>query len=71
MMDGPKSTLAIVLDGIAEVPADYPFPRTALARLLEGVMARGRVELDDPGTIEMGERLLSAARKQAATEHFQ
>lgn len=70
-MDERKSTLAIMLDGIAEVPADYPFPRTTLARLLEIVMERARIELDDPRTIDMGERLLDKAREQAEVEQFQ
>lgn len=66
-----KSTLAKLLDGFADVPDDYPFPDTTLARLLEYVMERMRAEVDDPGVIEVGELLVSKAREKAAAEHFQ
>lgn len=66
-----KSTLAKLLDGFADVPDDYPFPDTMLARLLEHVMERMRAEVNDPGVIKIGELLVSKAREKAAAEHFQ
>lgn len=66
-----KSTLAKLLDGFAEVPDDYPFPDTTLARLLECVVEKMRSEVNDQGIIEMAELLVFKAREKAAAEHFQ
>lgn len=66
-----KSTLAKLLDGYADVPDDYPFPDTMLARLLERVVEKMRAEVDDPGVMEMAELLVSKAREKATAEHFQ
>lgn len=71
MTDESQSLLAIMLDGIADVPADYPFPKTMLARLFGEIIEDMGKNIDDPRMIDMGERVLAATRKFAAAEHFQ
>lgn len=68
MEAGSRSRLELLLDGIAEV-SDHP--KTTLAQMLEGVVARARAEQDDPRTIEMGEWMAGQAWEQAEAEHFQ
>ncbi|WP_375428590.1 hypothetical protein [uncultured Sphingomonas sp.] len=70
MLDYHISTLATVLDGIADVLVDHPFPRTTLARVLEDVLAKARDDVDNPLMLGMGEGLLCKAWEQAEAEHF-
>lgn len=66
-----QSRLATILDGMADVPTGYPFPKTLLAELIGEIIEDMNGDMNDPRMLDISRRVLSATREWAAAEHFQ